>query len=162
MTNSSLVLLKNNFFPDLFPNESLSITQLGASSFRFAQFLWNCVEGGAEEDRSSWDAVQWQHYLTDPRCEFYAVYSDHEPAGYCEIIREPRLMRAKGGAVRIKAFGLLPEFAGEGLGSKVLTRMVEKAFATGATSINLKSQSEFPAAMLAICRKQGFSATVNR
>lgn len=155
-TTSKLELRRGDFFPRLFANESLSISRLGATSFRFAKFLWECVEEGIDEDRSSWGPLQWQNYLTDPRCEFYAVYCDGEPAGCCEIICEPRLMRARGGAVSIKAFGLLPEFAGEGLGSSLLTRMVEKSFAMGATKITIRSRKELPIAMIEICRRQGF------
>ena len=131
---STLELYRGDFFPRLFANESLIISRLSATSFRFARFLWDNIDANADEDRSGWNGAQWQHYLTDPRCEFFAVYCDDEPAGCCEIVRKPKLMRARGGSVRIKAFGLFPEFSGEGLGSSLLTRMIEKSFATGSST----------------------------
>ena len=153
---SKLELNRGDFFPRLFANESLGISRLSATSFRFARFLWDNIDANADEDRSGWNSGQWQHYLTDPRCEFFAVYCDDEPAGCCEIVREPKLMRATGGSVRIKAFGLFPEFSGEGLGSSLLTRMVEKSFATGADRVALRTSQELPLEMTTMFRNQGF------
>ena len=153
---SKLDLNRGDFFPRLFANESLIISRLSATSFRFARFLWENIDANADEDRSGWSGAQWQHYLTDPRCEFFAVYCDDEPAGCCEIVREPKLMRATGGSVRIKAFGLFPEFSGEGLGSSLLTRMIEKSFATGADRVTLRTGQELPLEMATMFRNQGF------
>ena len=153
---SKLELNRGDFFPRLFANESLTISRLSATSFRFARFLWDSIDANADEDRSGWNGAQWQHYLTDPRCEFFAVYCDDEPAGCCEIVREPKLMRATGGSVRIKAFGLFPEFSGEGLGSSLLTRMIEKSFATGADRVTLRTSQELPPEMTTMFRNQGF------
>ena len=100
-------------------------------------------------------AEYWQNYLTDPRCEFYVVYCDEEPAGCCEIVRQPKLMRASS-SVRIKALGLFPEYAGEGLGSALLTRMVEKALATGAHSVTVRTSAELSKETLQMFRAQGF------
>ena len=153
---SKLELNRGDFSPRLFANESLSIARLSATSYRFARFLWENINGNADEDRSGWQGPQWQHYLTDPRCEFYAVYCDDEPAGCCEIVREAKLMRATGGSVRIKAFGLFPEFAGEGLGSSLLTRIIEKSFATGADRVVLRTTQLLPPEMTTVFRNQGF------
>jgi RimJ/RimL family protein N-acetyltransferase len=153
---SKLELNRGDFFPRLFANESLIISRLSATSFRFARFLWENIDANADEDRSGWSSAQWQHYLTDPRCEFFAVYCDDEPAGCCEIVRETKLMRAKGGSVRIKAFGLFPEFSGEGLGSSLLTRMIEKSFATGADRVILRTGQELRPEIRTMFRNQGF------
>lgn len=153
---SRLQLHRADFFPDLFANESLTLSRLGATSFRFARFLWETTPTGTAEDRSNWDGKQWQHYLTDPRCAFFVIYCDGEPAGCAELIVEPRLMLTKGGNVRLKAFGLIPEFSGEGLGSSVLTRVIEKAFATGATTVTMRAGDEVTEAALEIFLRQGF------
>ena len=153
---SKLELTRGEFSPWLFANESLSISLLSATSYRFARFLWDNINATADEDRSGWNGAQWQHYLTDPRCEFFAVYCDDEPAGCCEIIRESNLMRATGGSARIKAFGLFSEFSGEGLESSLLTRMIEKSFATGADRVTLRAGSQLPSEMTTMFRNQGF------
>ena len=144
------------FFPKLWASESMSVQRVTAISCRFAAFLWANVSGDNSEDRSEWDNTHWQMHLSDPGLEFYAVFCDGEPAGFAEIVRGARLMSTKGGAARIEAFGLIPEFMGEGLGSSLLTRMVEKCFATGASKVTLRSDEQLPTAVLEICRRQGF------
>lgn len=155
MAITKLELQRQHFFPRLFPNESMTTRRLSATAHRFAAFLWDGIGANQDEDRSAWDAVQWQNYLTDPRCEFYAVFCDDEPAGCCEIVRQPTLMRTST-TVRIKAFGLFPEYAGEGLGSALLTRMVEKALATGAHIITIRTSADISSSNLQMFRRQGF------
>ena len=78
---SKLELNRGEFFPQLFANESLTIFRLSATSFRFARFLWDNINANANEDRLGWSGTQWQHYLTDPRCEFFAclLYTSPSP-----------------------------------------------------------------------------------
>jgi ribosomal protein S18 acetylase RimI-like enzyme len=153
---TKMELRQDEFFPKLWANESLSVQRLTATSCRFAAFLWGDIDTGNGEDRAEWDNAHWQFHLSSPGSEFYAVYCDGEPAGFAEIKRSARLMNSKGGAARIEAFGLLPEFSGEGLGSSLLTRVVEKCFATGAASVTLKSEIGLPLELIEICRRQGF------
>ncbi len=141
--------------------KSLRISLLSATSYRFARFLWENINATVKEDRSGWSGAQWQHYLTDPRCEFFAVYCDDEPAGCCEIVRESNLVRATGRSARIKAFGLFPEFRGEGLESSLLTRMIEKSFATGADRVTLRTGPELSPEMRQVFRNQGWSWTTS-
>lgn len=150
-------LEKENFFPNLFANESLRIKRLGAASFRFARFLTANVEDDIDPDRSAWKDAKWQQYLSDPHCEFYAVFCDDEPAGCAEIFREPRLMRSRGGSIRIRCFGFLPEFQHEGMGAALLTRLLEKCFSTGAARVTVRSASELPPEMISLCRYHGFT-----
>jgi len=79
-----------------------------------------------------------------------------ELAGCSEIVRESNLIRATGGSVRIKAFGVFSEFSGGGLESSVLTRMIEKSFATGADRVTLRTGQELPSEMTKMFRNQGF------
>ena len=152
---AKLELKRADFFPWLFANDELAVTRLSATSYRFAQFLWDNI-GQTVDDRGGWTAADWQNHLANPEREFYAVYCDGEPAGCCELRQEPRLMRARATAMRINAFGLLPEFSGEGLGAALLTRMIEKSFASGATRVTISSSDQIPESMLALCRRQGF------
>lgn len=154
--SATLELTQSQFYPMLFAHESVTMTRVSATAFRFAGFLWSAVGDAATEDRSAWAGTQWQNYLSDPRCEFYAIYCDGEPAGCCELVRGPRLMRARGGVTRIKAFGLMPEYRGEGIGAAVLTRLVEKAFATGATRVSFRTKGEMSPTMLEVFSRQGF------
>ena len=153
---SKLELNRGEFSPWLFAKESLSISLFSATSYRFARFLWDNINATAEEDRSGWSGAQWQRYLSDPRCEFFAVYCDNEPAGCCEIVREYNLVRATSGSARIRAFGLFPEFSGEGLASSLLTRMIEKSFAKRADRVTLRTVPELSSEVTQVFRNQGF------
>ncbi len=155
MAITRLELKRQHFFPKLFANESMTIKRLSATAHRFAAFLWESVGADQVENRSGWSSVQWQNYLTDPRCEFYAVFCDDEPAGFCEILNQPKLMRSAGTA-RIKALGLFPEYKGDGLGAAFLTRMIEKALATGAHSVTVRTSADLSKETLQMFRSQGF------
>ena len=67
-------------------------------------------------------------------------------------------MQSRGGTARIEALGLLPEFQGEGLGADVLTRIVEKAFATGAGRVRIRSTTAVSDSVLKLFQGQGFKA----
>ena len=66
-------------------------------------------------------------------------------------------MQDRGGTVHVEAFGLLPEFIGEGLGPALLTRVVEKAFATGASRIVISSSTMDSVTLQRLFRSQGFT-----
>ncbi len=152
---TKLELRKQDFFPRLVVNETLTFRRLSAAAHRFAAFLWQEIGANSEEDRRGWQALQWQNYLADPRCEFYGVFCDDEPAGCAELLQQPRLMRASS-TVRIKAIGLFPEYSDEGLGAALLTRMVEKSLAAGAETVTLRSGEALDKATLTLFRRQGF------
>ena len=158
MSLTVLELDKEQFFPQLFANDLLTISRVTATSFRFAAFLWHNTNGEQVQDRSAWSSRQWQHHLANPGREFYAIYCDGEPAGCCEISRAARLMQSSGGTARIEALGLLPEFQGEGLGADILTRIVEKALATGARRLLIGSSINVTPAVLKLFQNQGFKA----
>lgn len=65
-------------------------------------------------------------------------------------------MLDKGGVAQIVAIGLLPEFKGEGLGRDMLTRLVEKAFATGAARVRISSRAAVPESVIKLFQSQGF------
>lgn len=160
--STALELKRKDFFPQLFAAEAISLQRLGPSSWRFAAFLWQNLysrEGvsGADEDRYGWSAVEWQNHLSRPGIEFQVLYQEGEPAGCFELEKARQLMKSGPGVIRVHAFGLLPEFTGEGLGSRLLTRMVEKGFAMGGGTISVKSTDALPDSFLTICRAQGFS-----
>ena len=157
----ALELKRREFFPQLFAADAISLQRLGPTSWRFAAFLWQNLYSkdgvsGADEDRYSWSAQSWQNRLSKPGVEFHVLYQDGEPAGCFELEKLPQLMKTGPGTVRVHAFGLLPEFTGEGLGSRLLTRMVEKGFAMGAGTISVKAPGPLSDSFVAICRAQGF------
>lgn len=162
MVVTRMELVKQEFFPDLFANEALEMQRLSATSWRFAAFLWRNIGDGADGDRSTWDGRAWQNHLSTPGLEFHVVYCDGEPAGCCEVLRARRLQKSLGGSARLTGFGLLPEYIGDGLAPAMLTRMAEKAFATGADRLVVSSDKPLSPTMKYICRNQGFRILESR
>jgi GNAT superfamily N-acetyltransferase len=64
------------------------------------------------------------------------------PAGYAEIEMQD------GGNVELASFGVLPQFAGRGVGGRLLTRAVERAWEMGGKRVWLHTCSlDSPAAL---------------
>lgn len=151
-----LELQKEDFFPQLFANDLIEMRRVTAASCRFAEFLWRNIDESPVEVREDWTLAAWQTHLSNPAIEFYAVYCDGEPAGCFEVSRAKRLMQPRGGTAKVSALGFLPEFLDDGLGPNLLTRVVEKALATGAEKVTIESKRYTDASALNIFRSQGF------
>ena len=78
-------------------------------------------------DRIDWTYAQWQAWVDSPGHELWTCWVEGAPAGYVELHRQ-------GGDVEVAYFGLLPQFAGLGLGGWLLTRAVERAWAVAGTT----------------------------
>src|SRR5947209_13467891 len=74
-------------------------------------------------DRLDWTYPDWLKYVDRPELQTWLVTVGGVPAGYFELEAQPE------GNVEIVYFGLLPAFAGQGLGGWALTRAVEEAWA---------------------------------
>jgi GNAT superfamily N-acetyltransferase len=87
------------------------------------RFLYTAVGGDWYwRDRLGWTFRQWQVYLSRPEVETWVGYQAGTPAGYFELESQPQ------GSVEIAYFGLLPSFAGHGLGGYLLTQAIERAW----------------------------------
>jgi GNAT superfamily N-acetyltransferase len=78
-------------------------------------------------DRIDWTRAQWAEWVEAPGHELWTCWVDGSPAGYVELHPDAP------GSVEIAYFGLLPGFAGQGLGGWLLTRAVERAWAIPGT-----------------------------
>jgi GNAT superfamily N-acetyltransferase len=87
------------------------------------RFLYTAV-GGAWywRDRLVWSYQQWLDWLSRPEVETWVAYERGTPAGYFELELQP-LSNAE-----ITYFGLLPAFAGRGLGGYLLTQATSRAW----------------------------------
>jgi GNAT superfamily N-acetyltransferase len=93
-------------------------------------------------DRLPWTYQQWLDYLTQPGMETWMLTAARVPAGYCELRTQP------GGDAQVAYFGLLPQFAGLGLGGHLLTVAAERAWELGARRVWLHTCSlDHPAAL---------------
>jgi GNAT superfamily N-acetyltransferase len=80
-------------------------------------------------DRDAWTDEQLAAYLARPDVHVWECFVGNETAGYFE------LSQAGDGAVEIVYFGLVGGFIGRGLGSAMLTRAVQEAWAMGASRV---------------------------
>lgn len=62
--------------------------------------------------RLSWDYQQWLDFLTQQQLRTFVLYVKGTPAGYIELWCHPE----DDHSVELKFFGLMPTFAGQGLG----------------------------------------------
>ena len=62
--------------------------------------------------RLSWDYQQWLDFLTQQQLRTFVLYVKGTPAGYIELWCHPE----EDHSVELKFFGLMPTFAGQGLG----------------------------------------------
>jgi GNAT superfamily N-acetyltransferase len=76
-------------------------------------------------DRLVWTDEQLATHLSSPDVSVWELLVGGRSAGYFELKRDDR-------SVEIAYFGLVPEFIGQGLGSALLTRAVDEAWAFGA------------------------------
>lgn len=81
-------------------------------------------------DRLGWTYEQWLAWVSAPGHELWYAVVDGVPAGYVELDRSS----GGPGSVEIAYFGLLPGFAGLGLGGWLLTRAIERAWAVEGTT----------------------------
>lgn len=87
------------------------------------RFLYTAVGGGWYwRDRLPWSWARWKEWLDRPEVETWVLHKSGTPAGYFELEAQP------GDLVEITCLGLLPEFAGMGLGGYLLTQAVNRAW----------------------------------
>lgn len=86
-------------------------------------------------DRLPWSEERWLEEITRPGSETWVAWIAGNPCGYFE------LERTDASNTRIAYFGLLPEFVGKGLGGWLLTRCIERAWATSPPKVVVNTSS---------------------
>ena len=98
-------------------------------------------------DRLGWGSARWRAHLA--HAQTWVGHLDGEPVGYAELVRT-------GGDVEITSFGLLPGFAGRGLGGALLARATQEAWDGGAERVWLHTCSLDSPAALPSYERRGF------
>ena len=100
-------------------------------------------------DRLGWDHDRWRAHLGRDNVETWLARLDGEPAGYAELVRE-------GDEIEVASFGLLPGFAGRGLGGARLAAVTADAWERAARRVWLHTCSLDSAAALPSYERRGF------
>ena len=103
-------------------------------------------------DRLVWTDEEVRSHLARPEITLWVMYSEGAPAGYFELERHTD------GSTEIAYFGLLQEFLGRGLGKRLLTEAVERAWTEGANRVWLHTCTLDDPAALPNYLKRGFTA----
>ncbi|MEU4688125.1 GNAT family N-acetyltransferase [Actinoplanes sp. NPDC023714] len=105
------------------PSEEVEVRRAEVPSPELSRFLYTAVGGDwFWTDRLPWTWQQWHDWLAAPGVETWMASVRGTPAGYIELDgRNP-------GEVEIAYFGLLPSFAGLGIGGHLLTEGLRRAW----------------------------------
>ncbi len=114
--------------PGRAPTVDATLVRAGRPAPELSRFFYRAVGGDWYWlDRLDWSYERWRAWVSAPGHELWTCWVDGVPAGYAELDRQPH------GVVELAYFGLLPDFAGLGLGGWLLTRAVERAWEVDGT-----------------------------
>jgi GNAT superfamily N-acetyltransferase len=100
-------------------------------------------------DRLGWGLARWGAHLGQPGVDTFVGSLEGDEVGYAELARE-------GDNVEIASFGLLPGFAGRGLGGALLAAVTQAAWDGGAGRVWLHTCSLDSPAALPSYERRGF------
>jgi GNAT superfamily N-acetyltransferase len=111
-------------------SDDLEVRQAKVPCPELNRFFYTAVGGNWYWiDRLGWTYERWLEWVDRPELETWFGLSAGTPAGYFELELQPR------GSVEVAYFGLLPQFIGRGIGGRLLTAAVERAWQTGARRV---------------------------
>ena len=109
--------------PSLRVPAALLLLRASIPSPELGRYLYTAVGGDWYwRERLPWSYNRWLDWLSRPEVETWVALVSGTPAGYFELEVQPEA------TVEITYFGLLPRFAGKGLGGHLLTQAVERAW----------------------------------
>ena len=100
-------------------------------------------------DRLGWTLDRWGAHLGRPGVDTWVGYLEGDEVGYAELARERD-------DVEIASFGLLPGFAGRGMGGALLAAVTQAAWDGGARRVWLHTCSLDSPAALPSYERRGF------
>jgi GNAT superfamily N-acetyltransferase len=121
----------------------LTVTREAAPTVALARRLYRDVGGPWHwRDRDAWPDERYAAWLADPAVSLWVATEDAAIAGFFELVRHADA------SIELSLFGLLPGFAGRGLGGHLLTIAAETALAAHPTRFWLHTCSlDSPAAL---------------
>ena len=132
------------------PVEGFAVRRLDPPDPELSARLYAEVGGPYEwTDRLGWDDERWQAHVSQPEVETWLALLDGAPVGYAELARDRD-------EVEIASFGLLPGFAGRGMGGALLAAVTREAWEAGARRVWLHTCTLDSPAALPAYERRGF------
>jgi GNAT superfamily N-acetyltransferase len=132
------------------PVEGFEVRPLERPDPALSRRLYERVGGPWQwTDRLGWGTARWSAHLAQPGVSTWVGYLEGEPVGYAELART-------GDDVEIASFGLLPGYAGRGLGGALLAAVTQAAWDGGAGRVWLHTCSLDSPAALPSYERRGF------
>lgn len=130
--------------------KGLEILKAELPSADLQHFLYRSVGGDWYwYEKADWSYQQWAEYAANPNLHTWVAYLKGTPAGYFQL-------EVQADEVEISYFGLLPQFAGIGLGGHLLSETIQRAWALGARRVWVHTCSLDSPAALANYQARGF------
>lgn len=133
------------------PAEKIALLRAERPPLSFYRYLYAAVgEPWLWYERRRLSDPELAAVIHDPAVEIYVLYKSGVPAGFAEIDRR------SGRTVELQYLGLVPDFIGSGLGSRLLGWALDAAFAGGAHRITVNTCSFDHPKALATYQRAGF------
>lgn len=119
----------SDLIPARTPAEPGEVVRAGEPSPEFSRFLYTAVGGDWYwTERLPWTLADWTEWLSRPGSETWVLRVSGTPAGFVELDAQPSPRATQ---VEIAYFGLLRRFIGRGLGGRLLTEGISRAWSLG-------------------------------
>lgn len=116
----------SDLVPARTPAEPGEVVRVDEPSPEFCRFLYTAVGGSWYwTERLPWTLADWTAWLARPGAETWVLWLSGTPAGYVELDAQPSPRATQ---VEIAYFGLLRRFVGRGLGGRLLTEGLSRAW----------------------------------
>lgn len=133
------------------PLKKLALLRAEQPTLHFYRYLYGTVgERWLWSDRRALDDKALAALLADPRDRLYVLYCAGVPAGFAELFRRDKA------TTEVIYFGLMPEFAGTGLGTYLLDAIIEIAWQDEPERLTVETCTLDHPRALALYQRAGF------
>lgn len=137
--------------PPLHRSDKLILLRAERPTVSFYRYLYNTV--GAQwlwHERRRWSDEELSALICIPKVEVFVLYVAGVPAGFAELDRRRK------GEVELVHIGMIPEFAGRGLGEYLLGWAVDQAWSKRARRLWVRTSNHDHHRALAALQRAGF------
>ena len=137
--------------PPLHRSGKLSLLRAESPTLSFYRYLYNTVGGEwLWHERRRWSGDEVRAVIQSEKVEIYVLYVAGVPAGFAELDRRWN------DEVELVHLGMIPEFAGRGLGNYLLGWAVDQAWSKPARRVWTRTSNHDHPKAIAVFQRAGF------